>query len=85
MACKLPIVIADMLSMKHLASYDNGFTFDQSKPETLTNALEKLISDEKLRKKMSSKSLNAVKKNYSYEVRTKKLISIYKKLLSNDI
>jgi glycosyltransferase involved in cell wall biosynthesis len=85
MACKLPIVIADMLSMKHLASYDNGFTFDQSKPETLTNALEKLISDEKLRRKMSANSLNAVKKNYSYEVRTKKLISIYEKLLSNDI
>lgn len=81
MACRLPIVIADMLSMSHLASHDNGFTFEPDDAESLKVCLEKLITDDKLRRQMGKNSQKAVDEKYSYDIRTKKLISIYEKLL----
>ena len=66
MACKLPIVMADM-QLSHLVGYGNGIKFSQHDAKKLREALEKLINNKKTRSEMSAKSLNAVMENYSYD------------------
>ena len=75
MACKLPIVMAD-LQLSHLVSYDNGFKFPQHNREKLKDALKKLIDDKNLRLKMAGKSINAVKKHYSYDSIAKRFLDL---------
>jgi glycosyltransferase involved in cell wall biosynthesis len=82
MACGLPLVIADMDTMKHLASYENGLTFQPGDQSELESCLEKIISDKALRNNMRKNSINAAKNRYSYDVRTKKLLNIYERVLN---
>jgi glycosyltransferase involved in cell wall biosynthesis len=83
MACGLPLVIADMDTMKHLVSYDNGLSFHPGDQVQLEGCLEKIISDEALRNVMRKNSLDAAKNQYSYDVRTKKLLKIYERVLND--
>ena len=66
MACRLPIVMVD-LQLSHLIDYGNGLKFPQHNKEKLKKALKKLIGDKNLRTKMANKSLNTIKKHYSYD------------------
>ena len=81
MACKLPLVIPDM-QLGHLVSYDNGFTFPVSDMAAFQVALDKLITNPKLRTKMGRNSRKAAVENYSYKANAKALIEIYKKCIN---
>jgi glycosyltransferase involved in cell wall biosynthesis len=83
MACGCPLVIADMETMKHLVSYDNGLSFLPGDQVELEGCLEKIISNEALRNSMRKNSINAAKNRYSYNVRTKKLLKIYERVLND--
>ncbi|MBI4143510.1 glycosyltransferase family 4 protein [Candidatus Woesearchaeota archaeon] len=73
MACRLPIIMVD-LQLSHLADYGNGIKFPQNGKGSLKGALEKLITNKKLRLGMGNSSLDAIKKNYSYSTIAKQFL-----------
>jgi glycosyltransferase involved in cell wall biosynthesis len=82
MACGLPVVIADLGTIRHLVEFDNGFTFKPGELKEIRHQLENLVADKELRTRMKKNSLKAVKNKFSYDVRTKKLLKIYEKTLA---
>lgn len=73
MACKLPIVIAD-LKLSQYASHGNGFKIPVGNKKMLKDSLVKLIKNKRLREKMGNESYKAVMKYYSYSIIGKKFI-----------
>lgn len=81
MASGLPCVVADAPGSKSLVDHEkNGYITDISNFTKVKNAVEKLIVDQKLRKKFSKESLER-SKNYSRDVINQKLLNDYSEAL----
>lgn len=78
MASGLPIVSVKALGIPELVKHkQNGFLAEPDNAEELGTYLEKLISNKKLRQRMSQKSLQLIKK-HSLDNVAKQLIKAYK-------
>ena len=81
MASGLPCVVADAAGSKSLVDQNvNGFRVDADKPDEFYNVLEKLVTDEKLRKEMADKSVKMAQ-NYSWDAINGKLLEYYKQVV----
>ena len=67
MACKLPIIVSDLDVAKERVKWDNGFSLNELSSESIFNACVKLIDEKDLRLTMGINSLNAVKKELSWD------------------
>ncbi len=75
-SCHLPIVIPDM-QLSHVVGYDNGYKFKQGDEKAFIKYTKKLVSDDKLRVKMSKASRKAAVDHYSYKTNAERLVDLY--------
>ena len=62
-ASGLPVVVVNKGAVPELASSGNGFLFEPRNSEQLATHIVKILSDKKLKKTMSAKSLELIKKH----------------------
>lgn len=62
-ASGLPVVVVNKGALPELASSGNGFIFEPKNSEEMASKIGKILSDDKLKKQMSKKSLELVKKH----------------------
>ncbi|MEA1922126.1 MAG: HAD family hydrolase [Pseudomonadota bacterium] len=78
-ACGLPIVATeDGGPQEIISNCKNGFLIDPLEPETITNALLKLLEDHDLWQRYSAQGLYGVRENYSWEAHAKRYLKIIK-------
>lgn len=81
MASGLPCVVANAAGSKSLVRQNsNGFLIPVENPDGFYDALEKLISDDRLRHEMGKKSVNMAQ-SYSWESINGKLLSYYRQII----
>lgn len=84
MATGLPVVATNVGgNPENITPKKNGYLVRVGDHINLAKHLYKLISDEKLRKKMGKKSLETIRKDYSWKQITDKYINLYNRVLSS--
>jgi len=78
-ASGLPVVVVNKGAVPELTSCDNGFVFEPKNSPELADRIIKILTDEKLRKKMSENSLKLIKK-HSMEHVVSEYEKIYEKI-----
>ncbi len=69
-ATGLPVVLVNKGALPELASNENGYLFEPKNSKQMAEQIVKILSDEKLKKKMSKKSLELIKKHSMESVAT---------------
>lgn len=78
-ACGLPIVATEDGGPKDIISIcRNGFLIDPLEPETITEALLKLLKDQKLWQECANQGLCGVQESYSWTAHAKRYVEIIK-------
>ena len=78
-ACGLPIVATEDGGPQDIISNcNNGFLIDPLEPETIADALLKLLEDRELWQKYSKEGLRGVKSNYSWNAHARRYFKIIK-------
>ncbi len=80
MASGLPIAYTNVGSVASILKKENGILVRKRNPLDMQFALQKLLSNKKLREKMSKNNLKKIK-NYDREKIPKQYLKVYKKLL----
>lgn len=81
MASGLPCVVANAAGSKSLVRQNtNGFLIPVEKPDEFYAALEKLITDDRLREDMGNKSVDMAQ-NYSWESINGNLLAYYRQII----
>lgn len=80
-ACGLPVVVSSVGGLPEtLIDGKTGFIVKKEDPESATKAIEKLINEPKLRKKMGKAGRKFVINNYSWDDCVNKMVSLYYKM-----
>ncbi len=81
-ACEKPVVVSDVGGFKEVVvDGETGFRVPPESPEKAAEAIERLIIDEKLRRRMGKKGRKWVLKNYDKEKSLDKMIRIYEEVV----
>lgn len=81
MACGTPVIGTETGGIKFMIrDNDNGLLVKERNEDELGTAILKMLSDGKLRKKLSKNGIIFVKKNYSWEIVAEKFDKLYRKL-----
>ncbi|MCG2790982.1 MAG: glycosyltransferase family 4 protein [Actinomycetia bacterium] len=80
MACGVPVVGFSVGGIPEQVKEDCGILVDPKDTEALSRALEKLLNDDKLRKKFSENCRKRILKNYTIKKFTDNYIKVYKAL-----
>ncbi len=79
MMAGLPIVTSNLPAMKRVIEETNcGMLVKKTTPETFAEAINTIISDTNLMKRMGANSRRAAEKKYNWENQSKKIIELYK-------
>ncbi|WP_181388779.1 glycosyltransferase family 4 protein [Pseudoalteromonas sp. meg-B1] len=82
MSAGVPVIASHFPMWKDIIEGENcGICVDPMKPEDIANAINKLLSDDKLAKQMSENGANAVKNVFNWENEEIKLLDIYQGFL----
>ncbi len=82
-SCGRPIVATDVPGCREIVRHnDNGFLVKPRNPADLAHAIENLINNCELRKKMGKRGREIVVSEFSEEIVTNKTIDLYYRLLS---
>lgn len=85
-SCGRSIVATDVPGCREIVRHnENGFLVPLHSIESLANALEILIHDAELRKKMGMRGREIVKNEFSEEIVVKQTIDLYKNILKDKI
>lgn len=83
MAMELPVITSDISGIQELVEDGrSGFLTPPGKPEALADALEKLLADEVMRKKMGKEGRLKVKNDFNITVESLKLERVFVDALS---
>ncbi len=78
-ACGLPIVATEDGGPQDIISNcNNGFLINPLEPETIAEAILRIIEDQNLWQKFSSQGLQGVKENYSWDAHAKRYLTVVK-------
>nr|ELR5102481.1 glycosyltransferase [Providencia rettgeri] len=77
-ACKIPVVASPVGVNCTLIEQDNGFLCKT--PQEWSNALEQLIKNEELRKRLGNSGYNKVNKFFTYQSQVNNIISVINNL-----
>ncbi len=85
MAAGLPVIASNFPLWREIVEGNScGICVDPLKPKEIAKAIEYLFENEELAQKMGKNGKEAVLKHYNWEAEEKKLLEIYKKLLSKN-
>jgi len=80
MACATPVIASNTGGLKHLVKHNQtGILVPPHKPQPLSQAIQKLLSDPKLHQKLSQNALKHAQ-NYSWSKITPKILKLYQSL-----
>jgi glycosyltransferase involved in cell wall biosynthesis len=65
---------------KFIEKHNCGLTVDPANPSEIARAVIKLLNNRALYDKMSRNGMEAVDRNYTWDIMEKKLVGLYKKL-----
>jgi len=80
-ATGLPVVVVNKGALPELTSNNNGLVFEPGDSKQMADCIVKILSDDKLRKKMSLNSLELIKK-HTVESAGKEYEKVYEKVLN---
>lgn len=81
MSCGIPVVGSDLPPIKRfLLSHDSGLIVDPTDPREIASAVERLLSDPDLSRRMGESGIRAVKEEYNWGRMEDKLLEIYARL-----
>jgi glycosyltransferase involved in cell wall biosynthesis len=84
-ASGLPVVVVNKGALPELANMNNGFIFEPKNSKQMAEYIDKILSNEELKKIMGENSLKLIKKHsmesvtYQFEKTFEKVINIYNK------
>ena len=81
MACNTPVVSTDAGALKEVVHELCGITVPPRNPESIKNAVLKLIKDKKLQKKMGREGRTWVENNFSWEIAAKNTLNVYREVI----
>lgn len=77
MSCEVPVVSTDLPQIRGLVS-DCGFMVPRKDPVALAEAVDRLLSDESLRKKFGINGRDKIKRNYTWQETVENTVELYK-------
>jgi glycosyltransferase involved in cell wall biosynthesis len=85
MACGVPVVTTDVFGPKEIIqnNYD-GIAVPPDNVESLAAAIGRLLDDDELRERISENGLKSVKERYDIRQHSRRLIEIYKEMITED-
>jgi len=79
----LPIVTTDVPGCREVViNNENGYLVPPKNSEALASAIEKLLSDKTLRRKMGKKGRELVEREFDIEKVVEQIVSLYKRILN---
>lgn len=86
MASGLPVISTDVVGVKDcIRSDDNGLLVPAAQPDALAAAIDRLLDDDVLRKRLAQSALAEVRRRWSWPVVAGQIISVYHRLLSGPL
>jgi len=77
---KLPVVSSDFPALKEVVEgYSLGYTFDPEEPESIAEAINRVLADEQRYNTMKKNALEAAK-IFNWETESRKLLEVYQRL-----
>jgi len=86
MAARIPTVVSDLPAFE--GNFEHGretLIFEPGDVDGMMGEIEKVLNDEDLRKKLVKKAYDKVEKEYTWEAQTKKILSLFEKLIDGGI
>lgn len=84
LACETPVIASKVGGIPEIISnYKNGILVPPNNNVKLAEAIEHILSDEKLRQRLGKQGRKLVVNNYSIDAIVKKVLNVYNKLLNN--
>jgi glycosyltransferase involved in cell wall biosynthesis len=84
LACETPVIASSVGGIPEIiSSYENGILVPPNNDVKLAEAIQYLLSDEFIRRRLGRCGRKLVMEKYSLEVATQKLLGVYKKLLED--
>jgi len=85
-ACEKPVVVSNVGGLPEVVEDDvTGFVVRPKDPLDTANAIEKLILDAKLRRKMGQEGRKRVNRLYNWQENVSQMVDIYRSLLSGKV
>lgn len=82
MACGTPVVATNVSGIPEaIDNYRNGLMIDSLSDDQLTNAIEYILSDSNVRKRLSEGALKIVQERFSWSKNVEKYIMLYRNLV----
>ncbi|MHA2142489.1 MAG: glycosyltransferase family 4 protein [Candidatus Thorarchaeota archaeon] len=82
MACGVPVITTDVFGPREIISHNyDGFVVPPDDAKALADAVESLLSDNELRKRIAHNALKTVEEKYDIIGHAKQLIAIYKEMI----
>ena len=81
MACGKPVVATKTAGFEIVRQYNTGILVNPENPEEFSNAIVKLLLNEKLREQMGARGRKLIVSEYSWESAAKKTIEVFRTLL----
>jgi len=77
----LPVVFSDFPEMrKVIVDHNVGFVVDETQPQQVAEAIDKILDDTELYQKMSANAKRIIKEKYNWEIEVSKLLDTYKRI-----
>ncbi len=84
MACELPVVVFNVSGSRELVEHGkNGLIIEPKNSEQLVTAIQTLLNDKNLRKRLGQNSRRLVVERYSWDIVIKKLELVYGEAISH--
>ena len=84
MACKKPLVVFDVPFTHELISdTNNGLLAEAGDIADLSNKIQMLLSDRKLRTKLGENAYNYVKQKHNWDIQVEKYLKVYEKVCAS--
>ena len=82
MACGVPVITTDVFGPREIISHNyDGISVPPDDVEALVKAIETLLKDDELRKRISENALRSVQEKYDINLHARQLVAIYNEMI----
>ena len=82
MACGVPVITTDVFGPREIISHNyDGIAVPPDDVEALVKAIETLLKDDELRKRISENALRSVQEKYDINLHARQLVAIYNEMI----